>query len=352
MRIAVTCCLAALLAGCAAPEPGTTAPPASPIRPMAELLKDSPASDWRRLDSENVLYMDLPAGRVVIELAPTFAPAHVANIRTLVRQGYFDGLAIVRAQDNYVAQWGDPDEKREFGAAKKSLAPEFTRALTPDLAFTALPDRDTYAETGFSSGFPAARDPASARAWLVHCYAMVGAGRANEADSGSGAELYAVIGNAPRLLDRNATLVGRVVRGIELLSTLPRGTGALGFYEKAEQRTPIRAARMASDLPAAERVPLEALRTDSETFRQLVEGRRFRRDDWYKEPAGHVDVCNVTLPIRNAAPRSPPAWPSRKPRTTRSRRRSRSRPTGSWSRAIARASAGSRWLTRSRAARW
>jgi peptidylprolyl isomerase len=131
---------------------------------------------------------------------------------------------------------------------------------------------------------------------------MVGAGRANGADSGSGAELYAVIGNAPRLLDRNVTLVGRVVRGIELLSTLPRGTGALGFYEKAGERTPIRAARMASDLPAAERVPLEALRTESDTFRQLVEGRRFRRDDWYKESAGHVDVCNVTLPIRNAAP--------------------------------------------------
>jgi peptidylprolyl isomerase len=269
---------------------------------MAELLKDSPAADWRRLDSENTMYMELPTGRVVIELAPTFAPAHVANLRTLVRQGYFDGLAIVRAQDNYVAQWGDPDEKREFGAAKKSLAPEFTRALAPDLAFTALPDRDTYAEAGFSSGFPAARDSSSARAWLVHCYAMVGAGRANEADSGSGAELYAVIGNAPRLLDRNVTLVGRVVRGIELLSTLPRGAGALGFYEKPEQRTPIRTVRMASDLPAAERVPLEALRTDSDTFRQLVEGRRFRKDDWYKESAGHVDVCNVPLPIRNAAP--------------------------------------------------
>jgi peptidylprolyl isomerase len=302
MRIAVMSGIAALLAGCAASPPPSATAPAAPTRPMADLLRDSPASDWRRLDSENTLYMDLPTGRVIIELAPTFAPAHVANIRTLVREGYFDGLAIVRAQDNYVAQWGDPDEKRTLGAAKKSLAPEFTRALASDLAFTALPDRDTYAETGFSSGFPAARDPASARAWLVHCYAMVGAGRANEPDSGNGAELYAVIGNAPRLLDRNVTLVGRVVRGIELLSTLPRGTGALGFYEKPAERTPIRAMRIASDLPAAERVPLEALRTESDTFRQLVEGRRFRKDDWYQESAGHVDVCNVPLPIRNAAP--------------------------------------------------
>jgi peptidylprolyl isomerase len=223
----------------------------------------------------------------------------VSNIKTLVRERYFDGLAIVRAQDNYVAQWGDPDEKRSHGSAKKSLAPEFTRAADAGLAFVALPDRDTYAaEAGFSGGFPAARE--AGRTWLVHCYAMVGAGRANEPESGSGAELYAIIGNAPRLLDRNVTLVGRVVRGIELLSTLPRGTGALGFYEKPEQRTPIRTVRLAADVPPAERVALEALRTDSATFRRLVEGRRFRRDDWYKEPAGHVDVCNVPLPIRNA----------------------------------------------------
>ena len=189
-----------------------------------------------------------------------------------------------------------------FGSAKKSLPPEFTRRIAPDLSFTPLPDPDTYAEAGFSGGFPAARDEMSGRAWLVHCYAMVGAGRANEADSGSGAELYAVIGNAPRGLDRNVTLVGRIVRGIELLSTLPRGTGPLGFYEKAEQRTPIRAIRLAADVPPAERVPLEALRSDSATFAALVESRRFRREEWFKEPAGHVDVCNVPLPIRNAKP--------------------------------------------------
>ena len=296
---ALRCPLIALVAaGCA----GAPERPAVPGKPLAEILESAPASDWRRLEAENTLYMDLPAGRVIIELAPAFAPGHVANIRTLVRQGYFDDLAIVRAQDNYVAQWGDPDEKREFGAAKRSLRAEFTRPFGADLAFDALPDRDTYAEAGFSGGFPAARDPASGRAWLVHCYAMVGAGRANEADSGSGAELYAVIGNAPRLLDRNVTLVGRVVRGIELLSTLPRGAAALGFYDKPEQRTPIRKVRLASDLPAAERVPLEALRTDTATFASLVEGRRFRREEWFKEPAGHVDICNVPLPVRNARP--------------------------------------------------
>ena len=273
----------------------------APPKTLTELLAASPAGDWRRLDPERVLYMELAAGRVVIELAPEFAPRHVDNIRILARAGYFDGLAIVRAQDNYVVQWADPEEKRALGEAKQTLAPEFTRSIAGSPPFTQLPDRDTYApQAGFAAGFPVARNPGSARAWLVHCYAMVGAGRDNSADSGNGSELYAVIGNAPRLLDRNVTLVGRVVQGIELLSALRRGTGALGFYERAEERTAIRELRLAADLPAGRRVDLEALRTDSATFRQLVEMRRFRRDDWYKEPAGHVDVCNVPLPVRAA----------------------------------------------------
>lgn len=285
----------AALAGCAAmPEPTRPAQTKS----VAEILEAAPASDWRRPDPQNTLYMDLPAGRVVIELAPAFAPRTVENIRTLVRQKYFDGLAVIRVQDNFVAQWGDADEKRDLGAAQKKIAPEFTRSAR-DLPFTALPDRDSYApQAGFSNEFPAGRDPTGDRAWLVHCYATVGAGRGNEDDSGNGASLYAVIGNAPRRLDRNITVVGRILRGIELLSALPRGTGNLGFYEKPESRTPIRQVRIAADIPEAERVALEILRTDSETFRAVNDARRHRTDAWYKVPAGVVDVCSAPVTVR------------------------------------------------------
>jgi len=278
----------------------TGAAMAAPPKSLSELLAQSPASDWRALDPANTLYMEIPQGRVVIELAPHFAPASAANIRVLARAGYFDGLAIMRAQDNYVVQWGDPDEKnpKSQGEAKKTIAPEFTRPLK-GIDFVKLPDRDTYApETGFSGGVAAAQDPKAGRAWLVHCYGVVGVGRDNAEDSGNGAELYAIIGNAPRLLDRNITVVGRVVQGIELLSPLKRGTGPLGFYEKAEERTAIREVKLASELPPEKRMPLEALRTDSKTFATLVEMRRFRKDDWYKVPAEHVDVCNVPLPVR------------------------------------------------------
>lgn len=278
--------------GATAPEPASRGPT------MADVLAAAQPGDWRALDPERTLYLELASGRVVIELAPEFAPRHVANLRTLVRQRFFDGLAIVRSHDNYVVQWGDPEGKRPLGDAAKQLAAEFDR-LADGLPFTRLPDGDVYApEVGWSGGFPVARDPAAGRAWLAHCYAMVGVGRDAGAETGNAAELYVVIGHAPRHLDRNVTLVGRVVHGIERLSALPRGTGPLGFYEDAMQRLPIRSIRFASELPASARADLEVLRTDTPTFAALVETRRNRLDAFFERPAGRVDLCNVPIVVR------------------------------------------------------
>ena len=284
---------ALLAAGALADASGT------PRRTTAEVVAAAGPGDWRTPDPANTVYLQLATGRVVIELASDFAPQHAENIKTLVREGYFDGLAVIRSQDNFVVQWGDAEGKRPLKSARSSVPPEFTVAKGMSLPFTRLPDADGYApEVGFSGAFPAARDPRTGEAWLVHCYAMVGAGRANEVDSGTGAELYVVTGHAPRQLDRNIALVGRVVQGIELLSVLPRGTGALGFYEKPSQHVPIVSVRMAADVPEAERARIELMRTDTPTFGALVEARRNRQDDWYKVPAGYIDVCNVPIPVR------------------------------------------------------
>jgi peptidylprolyl isomerase len=282
-------------------DAATPAPPPKPSRALAEILQASTPDQWRQPDPANTLYMDLASGRVVIELAPQFAPLHAVNIRALVREGYFDGLTIMRVQDNYVTQWGDADGTRAIKAAARTLAPEFTRPTADDLKFTLVPDGDVYApEVGFVNGFPAARDLKTRTAWLVHCYGMVGAGRDNDVDTGNGAELYAVNGSPTRHIDRNAALVGRVLQGMDLLSSLPRGTGALGMYEKPEQRVPIVRMRLAADLPASERIQLEVLKTDSSTFRVVIEQRRNRHDEWYKVPQGHVDVCNIPIPVRPA----------------------------------------------------
>jgi peptidylprolyl isomerase len=276
--------------------------PKSPT--MAEVLSASKPGDWRRLDGENTLYMDFAGGRVVIELAPELAPRHVANVKALVREKYFDGLAIVRVQDNYVVQWADPNaEKPELARkllrAQKTLPAEFDRPLDSKLPFTRLPDGDVYApEVGFCDGFPVARDRHSGRMWLVHGYGMVGAGRDNAPDSGGGTELYVVIGHAPRHLDRNVTLLGRVVQGMEFMSSLPRGTGPMGFYDRPEQRVPIQTIRVAADVPPAERTELEILRTDTKTFRALIESRRNRREEWFVSPTGRIEIGNVPIPVR------------------------------------------------------
>jgi peptidylprolyl isomerase len=277
---------------------------AAPYRTSSEIISASQPSDWRSLDPEHTLYLELPAGRVIIELAPAFAPHTIANIEALVREHYFDGLAVIRAQDNYVVQWGDPDDKRKLVHALATIKAEFSVPIGPQLPFTALPDADGYApQTGFSNGLPAARDPQGGQMWLTHCYGMVGVARDNNPDSGNGTSLYVVIGPA-RGLDRNITVVGRVLQGMELLSTLPRGTDTMGFYAKPEQYVRIRALERAADLPVSERTPLQVLRTDTPLFGELVEARRNRRDPWTQRPAGYIDVCSVAIPVR-AAPATP-----------------------------------------------
>ncbi len=291
----------ALLAGALMAVGGAGAAELAPKATLADVIKGSKPSDWRPLDPQNTMYMELPAGRVVIEMAPVFAPNHVDNIRTMVREHYFDGLAVIRSQDNWVVQWGDPDEKnpRPMKSAKAKLKGEFDLPLKNDNNFTRMPDRDVYApQVGHSNGFPSARDPKSGRAWLAHCYGMVGVGRDTGGDSGSGSSLYVVIGHGPRHLDRNITVVGRVISGMPLLSTIPRGAGAMGFYDKPELNVPIASVKMAADVPEAERSKFEVMRTETATYKAAVEAQRNRGGPWTKVAAGAIDLCNAPIPVR------------------------------------------------------
>lgn len=284
-------------------------PPKAPVpkKTAQEILAGSPASDWRALNPDNTLLMELASGQVIIELAPRFAPAHVANIRALARGGYWDGLAILRVQDNFVTQWGDPDGEDPAKArplpagANARLPAEFAVPIDnigKSAGFAKLPDVDGWApRTGFAEGFAVAADPRTGKAWLAHCYGVVGAGRSDAVDSSNGSELYVVIGQAPRGLDLNITVVGRVLKGMELLSALPRGAAAMGFYDKPEQRTGIQRIRLLADVPPAERPALQVLKTESATWAQLLDARRYR-GGWFVHSAGHIDICSASVPTR------------------------------------------------------
>jgi cyclophilin family peptidyl-prolyl cis-trans isomerase len=277
-----------------------------------EIVAAAKADEWVAIAPSDLLVMDLApdakgkSRRVVIQLMPApFSQGWVGNIRKLAAANWWDGTSVNRVQDNYVVQWGDATEKK---ALPKGLA------VVSESEYTAPPEKiivhelptgnarpvhrtrgDAYVEFAeFTRGWPVAFD--HERQWPVHCYGMVGVGRNLSPDTGTGAELYTVIGHAPRHLDRNIALVGRVIEGIEHLSSLPRGTGALGFYEKEEERVLIVSVRLgneAKDVPA-----FEYLSTESASFAAYADARANRRDPFFIKPAGGADICNIPVPVR------------------------------------------------------
>ena len=309
-----------------------------------EIVDAAPADDWIPIPAEDLLVMTLApdaegnARKVIIQLMPApFSQGWTKNIRTLARAGWYDDITVNRVQDNYVVQWGDPnyDNPEAEGVAKplpeglqvmeeseydispfnplieEKLAEQFDKRIENRLNGTSHYEdlessmmHDPYARQNMlAEGWPIALDHNDVSAWPVHCYGMVGVGRNYSPDTGSGAELYTVIGHAPRHLDRNIALVGRVIEGMEHLSSLPRGSGALGFYTEGEagKRTPIMSVRVASDLPEAEQPAFEYLSTEGETFARYADARANRRDPFFIVPAGGADICNIPVPIRRAA---------------------------------------------------
>ena len=268
-----------------------------------DVIAAAPASAWKPIPADELMVMDLAnGGRVIVQLAPLFAPVHVANIQALARSNYWAGATIYRVQDNYVAQWGQNESEKPWptGVVPKPPA-EYTRPLK-GLTITPLGSPDPYAPAaGFVAGWPVAYSPKEGWSNLTHCYGYVGVGRGMDPDTGTGGELYANIGHAPRHLDRNIAAVGRVVEGIDKLSSLPRGTEALGFYKDKAQYVPIASIRLASQIDGADRPAFEYLDTASPSFRTYVRVRANRKDDFYVRPAGGVDLCNVQVPVRRKA---------------------------------------------------
>lgn len=266
----------------------------------SDVVAGAPANAWKAIAAEDLLVMDLKGGgRVVIQLAPQFAPVHVANIRALARGNYWDGASVYRVQDNYVAQWGRNDSDKPFPAGVTARPTEEYMRPLKGLSITPLGYPDSYAPgAGFADGWPVAYSAGAGWATLTHCYGTVGVGRDLSPDTGTGGELYAIIGQPTRHMDRNLAVVGRVVDGIDRLSSLPRGTEALGFYKDKAQYVPIAALRLASQMPEGERPAYEYMDTKSASFAQYVKVRANRHDQFYIRPAGGVDLCNVQVPVR------------------------------------------------------
>lgn len=280
----------------------TAAAPATKPQTPADIIAAAPPAAWKTIPAEDLLVMDLASGsRVVIQLAPAFTPVHVANMRAFARSGWWNGgkAAIYRVQDNYVVQWGRNETEDPIPAGVVEVPPaEYHRRLR-GLAVRPLGFPDQYApRAGFTLGWPIAFDPKAGTANLTHCYGYVGVARDLSPDTGSGSELYAIIGHAPRALDRNIAVVGRIVSGMEAMSAFPRGTEALGIYKDRAQDIKIASVQVASEVGPGQRPSFQYLDTQSASFADYLRVRANRKDAFFTRPAGGVDLCSAGVPTR------------------------------------------------------
>lgn len=273
-----------------------------PSKSPYQIVDEAPDSAWRNIDPENTIYLDLAGGRVVIELAPQFAPGHVANTKALIREGFYDDASFYRIQDGYVAQGGAGEGSVDSGkkptVGKREIPLEAFRSEISELPFTPLGNSDPYApEAGFSDGFPVGRDPQAGEGWIAHCQGAFAMARGSAPDSG-GSEFYVAIGHAPRFLDRNVTVYGRVVHGLRHVTTLTPANAGNGVFENPADRQPIIGFAVASDVPDADRLDVQVMDTTSDSFKAYVDARRNRRGEWFIEAKNHIDLCGAPVPTR------------------------------------------------------
>lgn len=251
---------------------------------------------WREVEPERLVFLELQEGRVTIELNPDFAPKTVQQFRRLVQEGFYDGLPFYRVIDGFVAQAGDGSDLGELSEVPLIEA-EFDRAWSADFAWTSAQRPDFYApETGYVDGFAVARDPAADKAWLPHCPGVVAMAR-NEAAGSSRTDFYIVIGQAPRYLDRNMNVFGRVIDGMDVVQRIRRGPpGSDGVIRDDNAASRIGGIRLADDLPKERRPSAYVVDTASEGFRALLEARRQREQRFFhNRPPAVLDVCQVPV---------------------------------------------------------
>lgn len=261
---------------------------------LSLLASVAQASEWRTPETDNLVYLQLESGTVVIELAPFMAPQHIKQFKQLVDEGFYNGLDFYRVIEGFVAQGGDMagDKASEF---KASLRAEFTRsAADGGSGFQLLQQADFFApQTGYIHGFAAGRDPEAGEQWLIHCPGTVAMARSVEADSAT-TDFYIVIGQAPRHLDRNMSVFGRVIHGMEHIQRLPRGDAQTdsGVINDPEKRGKILSATLASKLPETERLKLQIQHTASQAMQtRLGQGRSMDNPFYKYKGNGKLDIC-------------------------------------------------------------
>lgn len=259
-------------------------------RSAADIIKTADKSQWRTVSANNILKLTLPTGAAYIELNEMLAPKHAENMKLLAREGFYKGLNVYRFVEGFVAQGGDSSETKTPKTAKTALPAEFYYQTKKPLSITQLQDPDGYAKrTGFLNGFAVAQNEAQTQTWQAHCPGIFAMARDNDINSG-GTEFYVTIGNAQRYLDRNTTVFGRVLEGMEHFNLLSRTP------TKGEVFNPITDMQVLADISEEDTSQFRVMKTDSSSFVKLIEARKNRMGEWFVQSANYIDVCAMPIP--------------------------------------------------------
>ncbi|QBY05110.1 peptidylprolyl isomerase [Thalassotalea sp. HSM 43] len=247
---------------------------------------------WRKVEQENLLYLQTNQGTVTIELAQFFAPRHVEYMRKLVQEGFYDGLPFYRVIENFVVQGGDTSGSKT-SKVKTSMQAEIERDINKESPFTLVQSADLLAEqTGFIQGFAVGRSVSENKEWLIHCPGVINLARGNNIHSGT-TDFAIMFGVSPRHLDRNMSVFGRVIDGWQALYKIERGDDLLsGAFSDAKQPSFIIKAYLGSQLAKNEQQHWLIEDTTSDYFQnKLAQRRKYSHDFYHHKGNGNLDVC-------------------------------------------------------------
>ena len=260
---------------------------------------DSGEIQWRQLELQNTILMTLPQGKVVVELTPQFSPNHVARFKTLAQEDFYQNTSFYRVIEGFVAQAGPKDGSDKDKSITK-LAIEDQWTTNKSFSFTPVQQQDLFAEqTGFKDGFAIGYSAKEQKAWLTHCPGTLAMARETGKDTAT-SHFYFSIGQAPRYLDRNMTIFGRVVYGMEHIQSIKRTSTIEGeFAVDSRDHTKIIDIQLMSELPKAQQLIIEVEDTGSEGFaKRLVKTRHRDNDFFYHKPPPVLDVCQIVVRSR------------------------------------------------------
>lgn len=279
-----------VLSAAAGPAFAAKDPPPNP----AQKIVDAGDGEWRSVDPERLIVVDLPAGPIFIELRPDLAPLHVERIKTLVRRKFYDGLTFHRVIEGFVAQGGDPKGDGTGGSDLPDVSAEFARDSKDVMNFTAIGRDRLAARVGLIDGVPVGAEPESLRSfrtdrtvrlWGAHCPGVMSMARATDPNSAN-SQFFLVIGDARQSLDQRYTVWGWIVDGLENARRIERG-------EPPKRPTPIVRMRIAADVPPDELPKIEVMRSDSAVFQTYLKETKLVDDTGFVK-----DLCDVTPPRR------------------------------------------------------